>query len=288
MRKYPESLDLHMHSTVSDGTDTPEEILKAVKQAGIKMFAVTDHDTFDACAMIRRLLAPGDPVYVNGIEFSCKDEEGQYHILGYRFDEEDPGIRHVVEQGHLYRRNKMQARLDHLKSEFGIEFSKDDVENVRNMQSGGKPHLANLLVKYGHAGSVNEAFHRFLNKLHTGAEYVRPEEAIEGILSAGGIPVLAHPSFGSGNELVFGENMNRRLKRLTGFGLQGVEAFYSGFTPEIQQEMLDFAGQYELYISAGSDYHGLNKTVKLLENHLGDPNNGPEGLKRFLDELLKD
>ena len=80
---YPEKIDLHMHTTVSDGTDTPEEILANVKEAGIELFSVTDHDAVKAGPMIRDLLKEGDPLFLTGAEFSCKDEEGKYHILGY-------------------------------------------------------------------------------------------------------------------------------------------------------------------------------------------------------------
>ena len=113
-------------------------------------------------------------------------------------------------------------------------------------------------------------------------------EAIRGILGAGGVPVLAHPSYGSGDQLIFGEEMDARLKRLIGFGLQGVEAFYSGFTPRIRKEMLNFAEQYDLYITAGSDYHGRNKMIKLGDTGLaGIPcEEYPRGLKRFLERVL--
>ena len=108
-------IDLHMHSTVSDGTDTPEEILARVREAGIALFAVTDHDAVKAGRIIPPLLAEGDPAFLTGAEFSCRDEEGKYHILGYGYDPDAEPIRKLVETGHGLRMNKVQARLDFLK-----------------------------------------------------------------------------------------------------------------------------------------------------------------------------
>ena len=106
-----------------------------------------------------------------------------------------------------------------------------------------------------------------------------------GILNGGGIPVLAHPSYGSGEQLIIGEEMDRRLRRLMDFGLQGVEAFYSGFTPSLQAEMLAFAEKYDLFVTAGSDYHGTNKPVILGETNLSSDTPIPDGLLRFLEKV---
>ena len=149
----------------------------------------------------------------------------------------------------------------------------------------GKPHIANLMVKDGYAKSINDAFHRFLDQLSSPGMYIRPEQAIEAIMLSGGIPVLAHPTYGSGDELIIGEEMDERLRRLIGFGLQGVEAFYSGFTPKLQGEVLNLAEKYGLYVTAGSDYHGKNKLVLLGSSHMDDVREGPEGLKRFLSAV---
>ena len=92
-------IDLHMHSTVSDGTDTPEELLARVQEAGIELFALTDHDALKGCDMIRKARKPGDPQFLNGVEFSCRDELGKYHILGYGYDPDSPSILNVVEKG---------------------------------------------------------------------------------------------------------------------------------------------------------------------------------------------
>ena len=114
---------------------------------------------------------------------------------------------------------------------------------------------------------------------------MHPQEAIEGILKSGGIPVLAHPSYGDGDQLIIGEEMEQRLLRLMDFGLKGLEAFYSGFTPKIQSETLLLAQRYDLYVTAGSDYHGINKMIDLGWTNLEDLSEAPPGLLRFLEDV---
>ena len=275
-------IDLHMHTVISDGTDTPEEIITKVREAGIDLFSVTDHDAFRGCELVRDLLTEDDPAFIIGIEFSCKDELGKYHVLGYGYDPSAPAIRTIVTTGHDKRIEKLGLRLDLLRKKFNFVFSAEDIRSLFEYSSPGKPHIANLMVKYGYTESIKDAFDRFLNKASIPNVYIRPEQAIEAILQSGGTPVLAHPSYGSGDELIIGEEMDERLRRLIGFGLQGVEAYYSGFTPKLQEEILGFAEKYGLYVTAGSDYHGTNKLVVLGNNNLEDVSEGPEGLRRFL------
>ena len=279
-------IDLHMHTSVSDGTDAPEDILSRVKAAGITLFAVTDHDSVRGCAVVRSLRGEGDPAFIPGVEFSCKDEQGKYHILGYGFDPDAESVRRVVAQGHRYRMEKLQGRLDYLKDAFGIRFPEEELTSLRSLDNPGKPHIANLMVRHGYARTVLDAFRQYLDRIRSRSEYVRPEEAIAGILGGGGIPVLAHPTYGSGDQLILGDDMDGRIRRLTGFGLQGLEAFYSGFTPKIRGEVLAFAERYGLYVTAGSDYHGGNKIISLGDTGLDDADAWPDGLTRFLETAL--
>ena len=278
-------IDLHMHTIVSDGTDTPEEIIARVREAGIGLFSVTDHDAVKGAKRILSVRTAEDPAFLTGVEFSCRDEEGKYHILGYGYDPDAEPIRRVVDLGHGYRMNKVKARLDFLSTQFGFQFPEKDLQALFALDNPGKPHIGNLMVKHGYAKTKEEAIRDYIDKLRFRSEYVRPEEAIEGILGSGGIPVLAHPVYGSGGQLILGDEMDKRLRRLTDFGLQGVEAFYSGFTAKLRAQMLAFAAQYGLYVTAGSDYHGSNKLVSLGDTGLGDPNEWPEGLKRFLTDV---
>lgn len=280
-------IDLHMHSTVSDGTDTPESLLAKVRETGLTVFSLTDHDSFKGCSVIRPLLTAQDPFFFPGIEFSCKDELGKYHILGYGFDPDSPAIRTVVETGHGYRMKKLQARLDYLESTFGFSFPAEEREKLFALDNPGKPHIGNLMVRCGYCATKEEAIRQYIDGVRFRSDYVRPEEAIAGILGSGGIPVLAHPCYGSGDQLILGEEMDERLRRLMRFGLQGMEAFYSGFSQKLQREMLSFAEQYGLYVTAGSDYHGENKMIPLGDSGLDDLSDAPDGMKRFLIAVRK-
>ena len=282
------SIDLHIHSTISDGTDTPEELLCRVRDAGIGLFSLTDHDAAEGCVRIRQALRSGDPHFLNGVEFSCRDVEGKYHILGYGYDPDSASMRHVIEKGHLLRMKKTAARLDFICENFGFTFPENEKQNLLALSNPGKPHIGNLMVKYGYAGSKEEAIDKYINQARVPGEYIRPEEAIEGILQGDGIPVLAHPPYGSGDELIIGEEMERRLRRLIGFGLRGMECFYSVFTPKLCGEMLVLAEKYALYITAGSDYHGKNKLVRLGRTNYVDALGMPEGMKRFLKDVTCD
>ena len=279
-------IDLHMHSTVSDGTDTPSEIVCRVREAGIDLFSLTDHDAYSGCLEIQEeLKSEGQPAFLTGIEFSCKDDEGKYHILGYGYDPAAESMQAVVKKGHGFRLKKLRARLEYLESEYGFTFTEEERYNLFHLHNPGKPHIGRLMAEHGYAKDKDEAIKKYINGRRFRSEYIRPDEAIEGIVKAGGIPVLAHPIYGSGDDLILGEEMEERLKKLIGFGLEGVEAFYSGFTPKLRETMLAFAKKYALLVTAGSDYHGGNKMINLGDTGCQDPMNVPE-LVRFLEKVL--
>lgn len=285
MAEHP-VIDLHMHSTVSDGTDTPAELLSRVREAGIERFSVTDHDAISACEQIARLLQPGDPKFLYGVEFSCKDALGKYHVLGYRYDPSAPSIRSLTAFAHENRMRKLDARLERLRGEFGLFFSERDVRALHALSNPGKPHLARLMVLYGYAESIGRAFSDVLNRLHVPGDYIRPEDAIAGILGAGGIPVLAHPCFGDGDQRIFGQELEDRVVRLIGFGIKGLEGFYSGFDRDRREQVLALAERHGLYVTAGSDYHGGNKQIRLAQTGLMLETPLPKGLERFLKDAF--
>lgn len=286
MQRLP-SIDLHMHSTFSDGTDTPAQLLNAVKAAGIACFSLTDHDAIQGCVELRDLLSPGDPQFVPGVEFSCKDALGKYHILGYRYDPASRAIRDVLALGHGYRMKKLDLRLDILRTKYGLAFPEEDLRTLYAQPNPGKPHIANLMVKHGYAETKNQAFADYLNRFHAEDDYVRPDEAIRGILDAGGIPVLAHPCYGDGDQLILGDELEQRVVRLMTFGLQGLEGYYSGFSRPLRELVLTLAERYGLYLTAGSDYHGTNKLVSLGDTGIGDSAAPADGILRFWEAVTR-
>ncbi|MBR3645038.1 MAG: PHP domain-containing protein [Lachnospiraceae bacterium] len=285
MIKFKGTIDLHMHTTVSDGTDTPEIISQKVKAAGISLFSVTDHDALKAATIIPAILNSYDPQFIPGIEFSSRDEFGKYHILGYNFDPTNKELNDFVNHGHNMRMDKVKGRLEFLETEFGFKFPDNEIEHLLSMDNPGKPHIGNLMVKYGYAPTKELAITEFINKKKFPNQYVTPKEAIRAILAGGGIPILAHPFYGSGDELILGDDMDFRLRHLIKLGIRGVEAFYSGFTDNLRNNMINFAEKYDLLITAGSDYHGTNKLVPLGDTGLNHGLSFPRGLEDFLKEI---
>lgn len=281
-------IDLHMHTAVSDGTDTPAELLGVMRAAGVDCFSVTDHDAIAGCEQVKALRVPGDPQFLFGVEFSCMDEMGKYHVLGYGYDPASGAICSVIEEGHENRIKKLGLRLRMLRDDFGIAFPDADVDALYALSNPGKPHIANLMVRYGHADSIRKAFETVLNRLAVPEYYIRPEEAIRGIVGAGGVPVLAHPCYGDGDQLIVGDALTERVRRLTDFGLAGLEGYYSGFTETLQQQVLALADRFDLYVTAGSDYHGRNKLIRPAETGLDPKAPLPKRLERFLKDLFSE
>lgn len=283
-------VDLHMHTVFSDGTDTPEELFACVKEAGITCFAITDHDSIKSSRFMTEYLSETASPSINciaGVEFSCKDELGKYHILGYGYDPDGDAIHSIVDKGHQLRMVKLNERIRLLKEQYAVAFTEEEIATLQNLENPGKPHLAELMVRNGYAPNKRVAFSKYLNKIHASSEYIRPEEAIEGIVRSGGIAVLAHPSLGSGDESIEGDELVARVLRLKEMGLCGVEAFYSKFDENRTSELLDIAKRHSLYVTAGSDYHGRNKNVKLGETGVLDPENIPAPMIRFLQDVRK-
>ncbi len=282
-------IDLHTHTIFSDGTDSPSEIIEKAREAGLDLLSITDHDSIRAGIEIPHLMTQLQQdqgiAFIRGVEFSCKDEQGKYHILGYGYDPDTPGIAEVVAKGHEMRMQKTKARLAFLEEAFGFRFTEEEVEELLARDNPGKPHIANLMIRHGYAADKQDAISNYINKKKLKNAHVHPQEAIEGILKSGGIPVLAHPPYGDGDQLIIGEEMEQRLLRLMDFGLKGLEAFYSGFAPKVQRETLTLAERYDLYITAGSDYHGGNKMIDLGWTNLEDLSEAPPGLLRFLEDV---
>ncbi|MBQ6271953.1 MAG: PHP domain-containing protein [Clostridiales bacterium] len=280
-------IDLHMHTTISDGTDTPEELLSVVKSAGITHFSITDHDAVAGAKIMMDLLSPGDPLFIPGVEFSCKDDLGKYHILGYGFDPSSPSILKVVEKGHENRMTEVRARIKALKEERSIVFPKEENEKLMALPNPGKPHIGNLMVKYGYAESRKDAITGIINKLSVKSLDLAPEKVIDAIKNAGGVSVLAHPAFGSGTQKIFGKELESRVDHLIAMGLQGIEAYYSTFTKEIRDEVLLIAEKRGLLITCGSDYHGNNKTVRPGEIGTDSPDDYVQMISAFLKAVIR-
>ena len=285
-------LDLHLHTTSSDGSDTPEELLEKIREAGFDCFSVTDHDSTSACVRIDRQLqrlresgAGRLPSFFYGIELSCEDEIGKYHILGYDYHYDWGNVLRLTHHTHELRMAKLDRRLNHLREQFGFTFPEEELAALRQLDNPGKPHIGNLMVKYGYAASRTEAIQKYLNSYSPPEGHIRPEQAIRAILADGGVPVLAHAIYGDGDQLIVGAELEERIERLKVFGLAGLECYYSGFTPKQSSLMLSLADQHDLYVTAGSDYHGTNKMIPLGDTGMPEGGLHPR-LEAFLGRVL--
>ena len=260
-------IDLHTHSTVSDGTDHPAALVEAAHRAGVDVLAITDHDTTGGWAEAAAALPPGMRL-VRGAEFSCVSPTGRderpvsVHLLGYLFDPEHPAI--VAEQARL--RDERVQRLERITERMAADGYPVDVESVFALgpegTSAGRPHLARGRVAAGVVDSVDEAF---ASLLHNGSPYYVPradtpvEHAIGMVAAAGGVTVFAHPLARRRGRVV----EPSVIVDLAAIGLAGVEVDHPNHDPDDRALLRDLAAEHGLVATGSSDYHGTNKTTPI-------------------------
>lgn len=256
------AIDLHMHSTASDGTDTTEELIRNLQESGIHTFALTDHDTIDGACEIEKMI-PKTMTFYRGVEFSCITEYGKCHILGYQYAPDNEIFQEALRLGESLRKAKFEKRVRYLDEVHGIVFSEEEMQYLFAQKSVGKPHLARLLIRKGLAADMQKAMTDYLNGCKAGKDKIDAEIAVKAIRAAGGIPVWAHPLGGEGEKPIKKEAFEPLLHTLLEAGIQGLECYYSRYTMDQVQLLLDYAAQYGLLVSGGSDYHGTNKNIPL-------------------------
>lgn len=252
-------IDLHTHSSASDGTDDPLRLAGNLASAGIRVFALTDHDTAAGTEALKDCL-PAGLTLISGIEFSCRTPSGKCHILGYQCDTAHPAFQEALEQGAALRRAKLERRITFLR-EKGMCFPAEELDRLYQMSSVGKPHLGNLMVRCGYAPDLQTAITEVLNRCPGGESRIAAETAVTAVLASGGIPVWAHPLGGEGEKETGPELFARMLDELTGYGLKGLECYYSRYPLALCEKLADTARERGLLISGGSDYHGTNKSI---------------------------
>ena len=251
-------IDLHTHSTASDGTFSPEALVELAAEKGISAIALTDHDTVAGVAPAQaRGKALGVEV-VPAVELGASwDGVGEIHLLGYFIDIKNKTLRDRLAWLRDHRRSRGRKIVERLK-EMGVSISVEQVEDIAQGESVGRPHIARALVKNGHVASMAEAFERYLKSNRPA--YVKREQlgaagAIRLVQEAGGVAVLAHPFTlkGTGGELP------QVLQSLMALGLEGIEVYYSQHTSEQVRQYEELARRFGLLMTAGSDFHGANK-----------------------------
>ncbi len=256
-------IDLHIHSTASDGTDTPEQILEKISAMdGVKIFALTDHDTISGVEQIKNKI-PQNIFFVNGVEFSCKTSRGnKCHILGYFYDAANKDFQEILEQGKKLHAKKLEIRMKFLSDLYKITFSAEDVKKLCENEVVGKPHIVNFISEK--LGIAKNKIYSDLRKCEIDAR-LDAKKVIDAIKNAGGVSVWAHPLGGEGEKCSTQAEFDKNFAELKNFGIEGLEIYYSRYNAEQRKILMNAAEENNLLVSGGSDYHGKNKNISLFE-----------------------
>jgi 3',5'-nucleoside bisphosphate phosphatase len=257
-----EGIDLHIHSTASDGTLSPAEILKLAQKLELRAIAITDHDTIDGSKEALQAGIPPSVKFITGVEISASSppsisHAGSFHILGYSIRLDDPQLNKTLDLLQKARKNRNPKIVKRLNA-MGFEFSIEDVSSEVGDGQLGRPHIARYMLKRGFVKSIDEAFRKYIAQgrpAYVDKYRVECERAIEIILDAGGIPVLAHPIL-----LNFNKNETVDLfALLKDMGLKGIEAYYPEHPPDMTAFYVELAQRYGFLKTGGTDFHGSLK-----------------------------
>ena len=249
-------VDLHNHSTASDGRLTPAQIVDLAAARGVRVFALTDHDSTEGIAEARRAAERHEQLFlVPGVELSCDLEGDEAHILGYFTFEtlENPDLQASLahfREGRLERGRLMTERL----GELGKTISWERVLEIAGEASVGRPHVAQALLEAGHVSTIAEAFDLYIGRngpAYVERERMTPVQAVETLRRFGAPPVLAHPRYMKDPGAILGE--------LKDAGMAGLEVYHKDSDPELIERMLELARRFDLQPTGGSDYHALER-----------------------------
>ncbi|MDA8141441.1 MAG: PHP domain-containing protein [Desulfobacteraceae bacterium] len=252
-------IDLHIHSTASDGTFTPSELISMAAQLGLQAIAITDHDTLEGGRQAQNCAIPDHLRLLSGVEISAAPPEGfsmsgSLHILGYGIDLNFVPLQQALADLQ-HARDMRIPRIVELLNRLGIDITMPEVLEQVGQGSAGRPHVARVLINKGVATDVNDAFDRFLAKgqpAYVDKYRIPCRRALDLIHMAKGVSVLAHPYLVPGGS----SQLHMLVKTLKGMGLMGIEAFYPHHTPEGVKLYTDLARQFNLLVTGGTDFHG--------------------------------
>ena len=253
MEKY---IDLHTHSLMSDGSMTPAEVVREAKKAGLAAIALSDHDTVDG---VREAMAEGEKLGVEvvpAIEFSVQSKT-ETHILGYYIDIENPKLLDTLEKVIETRRFRNRETCRKL-NELGFDITLAEAEAIAPNDFIGRAHFAKLLADKGYTKSVSEGFKLYLENgkyAYCGKQTLTDEEAVRLIKECGGVACVAHLHLTKKSD----DELRAFLTRLKACGLDGIEGYYTEYTPEMQAKYQTLAKELGLIISGGTDFHAKMK-----------------------------
>ncbi|MEB2309306.1 MAG: transcription antitermination factor NusB [Candidatus Brocadiaceae bacterium] len=245
--------DLHIHTTYSDGTMTPEEVVDSAICCGISTIAITDHDTVDGLVIACRYGQNKNIHIIPGIELSSYLSPSEVHILGYFIDIYNISLQKAIQQSHNDRVNRIHAMVEKL-HKLHVNINSQEILTLAGQGSPGRMHVAEIIWKHGYCDTIVESFSKYIgdNKpAYVPKKTLTSQQAIELIRDAGGVPVLAHPGLTQRDHII---------EDLVKYGLQGIEVYYPSHTPQAVEKYLEIAKRYNLAITGGSDFHGERRT----------------------------
>jgi len=250
-------LDLHLHTTHSDGSLPPSEVLALAHKAGVTALAITDHDITTGLPEALEAGARLGIEIIPGVEISSRFGDNELHILGYFLDWQDQAFNHKLARLRASRHERNPKIIERLRA-LGQDITYEEVRQLAGTEAVGRPHIARVLMDKGYVKSAKEAFDRFLAQgkpAYVARELPEPAEAIAWIRAAKGVPVLAHPLWAKKD----GEGLFKLCETLKAEGLGGMEVHYSTHNPRQTAELLDIAKRLDLLVTGGSDFHGITK-----------------------------
>lgn len=264
-------LDLHLHTTASDGSLSPSALVWAARSGGLDVIAIADHDTCAGVAEAQRAL-PSQVHVIPAVELSTTLESTEQHILGYFIDPQHKSMQQYSESAAEKRRERIRGMLERLRP-YGIKLTLDDV--IAAAEPGtrmiGRPHLARALALRNHVQTVGEAFDRFIGDQGPAflpTQLLSPKQGIDLIHEIGGVAVWAHPRASA---------LEKHLKAMIDWGLDGIECFRPNATPTETMTAEEYAKLHKLLMTGGSDWHGT------WQGRLGDFYLSPEDVEALLE-----
>jgi len=284
-------IDLHTHSTASDGSLSPVQILELAQKKGVRALALTDHDSIAGIKEIQTAVHSFPLEFITGVEISCDPPPefkylGSIHMLGYGFSIYDKNLNQVLNRA-VRARDERNPRIIEKLNEIGFQITLAQVEERFGAQQTGRPHIAEFLVEKGYVESFKQAFDLYLGKnkpAYVDKYKVSCEDALRLIMDAGGLPVLAHPGL---LEFKEDEGLHVFVDYLAGLGLQGIEVYYTDHDDNLQKALSALAAEKNLLATGGSDFHGsFNKGVELGRGK-GELNIGMSVFKALTERLAE-
>jgi len=261
-------IDLHIHSTASDGSLSPVQILQKAERLGLKAIGITDHDSLEGSRAALLIGSSSSMGFLTGVEISASPPpgfrvSGSFHILGYAIRLDHPGLNTALETQRQARKARNPQIIKRL-NDLGMTISDEQLQAEFPHAQIGRPHIAQLMLRKGYARSIDDAFDRFIGKgrpAYVEKYRMSCSSTIETIRQAGGFAVLAHPSL---LKVDGWDTFQALVSSMKDLGLAGLEAYYPEHSPEQTKALIDMAERHDLLVTGGTDFHGaINPEIEM-------------------------